>query len=325
MLCKRTASLLGNLMSAEQQEQLRAKSSEISKTLVQAVNEMNAISAESAVSNRTITDQSEIILRDSEANSGHIQSVSENMNTISENLKNLAKMSDEIQRLLKHSEEVTEENERSLAVAEKSMKEIYSYTDESMRVISELSAQSKQISDIIKVIEDISTQTDILAINASIEAAHAGAAGKGFSIVADEIHVLSDKTKESVKDIADIISRVTSNITNAVSAMEKNFSLTRDGMENMEMMKGSAEKISDSNTEIYSNVGYIADVISNVAQSGDEVTNRLADVSDNIVGNCKAVSSVSDTIKKNSKNIDTLDSMVKSIKEMSEQLSLLAG
>ncbi|MDE6727467.1 MAG: hypothetical protein K2J80_05955 [Oscillospiraceae bacterium] len=71
--------------------------------------------------------------------------------------------------------------------------------------------------------------------------------------------------------------------------MEQNFTLTREGMENMELIKASAEKLRSSNSEISRNVGHIAEVISSVAKSGDEVTSRLTGVSENIVNNYAAV------------------------------------
>ena len=324
MLCKRTASLLGNLMGAEQQEKLREKSKEISQALVNAVTEMDGISERSAESGKAMMMQSENIMRDTEANTEHIRSVGENMNTISENLRNLDNMSSEIEKLLKHSDEITAENNSSLSVAENGMKQIYACTDESMKIISSLSKQSQQISDIVLIIEDISLQTDILAINASIEAAHAGDAGKGFGVVSQEIGVLSSKIKGSIQEIGSIITSFTQNIKAAVSSMEQNFTLTREGMDNMKLIKTSAEKIEHSNREISKNVGHITELISDVARNGDEVTNRLNGVSQNITNNYTAISSVSETIRKNSESIAMMSSMVKDIREMSEQLETLA-
>lgn len=324
MLCKRTAALLGSLMSAEQQEQIREKSAEISNTLVAAVTEMDGISAHSAVSVKTAAAQSENVLRDSEENAEHIKSVGENMNAISENLKDLTGRSREIERLLEHSEKVTAENNSSMSVAESGMREIFKRTDESLKIIESLSKQSQRISEVVKMIEDISLQTDILAINASIEAAHAGEAGKGFSIVSDEIGVLSARTKSNADEISAIITQFTKDIATAVSSMEQNFTLTREGMENMELIKSSAEKLSRSNSEISENVGCITELISQVAESGDKVTNRLSDVSENILNNYNAVLSVSETIGQNSRDIESLSVLVKSIRELSEQLNALA-
>lgn len=325
MLCKRTAALLGSLMSAEQQEQLRQKSAEISNTLVATVAEMDAISAHSAVSGKNAAAESEHILRDSETNAEHIKSVGENMIAISENLQDLNSRSSEIERLLEHSDKVTEENNSSLSVAENGMREIFNRTDESLKIIESISEQSKRISEIVEMIESISVQTDILAINASIEAAHAGEAGKGFAVVSNEIGILSAKTKDSANEINAIITQFTAQITAAVSSMKQNFTLTGEGMENMKLIKSSAEKLSRSNSEISENIGYITELISQVAKSGDEVTNRLSDVAENISNNYTAVLSVSETIGQNSKDIQSLSTMVKNIRELSEQLNTMAS
>ncbi|MDE6579218.1 MAG: hypothetical protein K2K41_01625, partial [Ruminiclostridium sp.] len=324
MLCKRTAALLGSLMSAEQQEQIREKSAEVSNTLVKAVTEMDGISARSAESGKNAAAEYENVLRDSEANAEHIKSGGENMNAIAENLQNLNSRSCEIERLLNHSDEITAENNSAISLAEGSMKEIFDRTENTLKIIKELSKQSKRISEVVKMIEDISMQTDILAINAAIEAAHAGAAGKGFAVVSEEIGILSDRTKSSAGEIGTIISQFTNEFAEAVSSMEQNFTLTLEGMENMKRIKSLAENLSSSNSEISENVGYITDLISQVAESSDKVTGRLADVSENISNNYTAVLSVSETIMQNSRNIEAMSRLVKSIRELSEQLNALA-
>ncbi|MCM1298066.1 MAG: methyl-accepting chemotaxis protein [[Eubacterium] siraeum] len=202
---------------------------------------------------------------------------------------------------------------------------MFSRTEETMKTIESLSKQSKRISEIVKMIQNISTQTDILAINATIEAAHAGSAGKGFAVVSEEIGSLSDQTKSSAAEISRIIAQFTKDISATVSAMEQNFALTRQSMENMELIKSSADKLSRSNSEISENMGCITEIISHVAQSSDQVTNRLADVSENISNNYTAVISVSETIGQNSRDIESLSNLVKDIRLLSEQLSELAG
>lgn len=285
MLCKRTTTLLGNLMSAEQQELIREKTAQISETLVGAVKEIDEISEQTAQSGKAAALEAETVLCDSEKNAEHIRNVGENMGRISGNLQELDKI---------------------------------------MKIMNDLSAQSRHVSEIVQVIEDISSQTDILSINASIEASHAGEAGRGFSIVSQEISNLSMRTKESAKQIKEIISGFTVGIDSAVSAMEQSFTLVSDGTKNMERIKNSAEKIDSSNAEIIKNIEDIAGVISGVAKSGGEITDRLAEVSENIGNNYTSVSSVADTINRNSERAQALSGMVKSLKDVSEQLIAFA-
>lgn len=323
MLCKRTAAMLGSLMGAEQQRIMREKSLEMSRKLLETVTELDSISAAATEANHSIADESENVMRDSEANSEHIKSVEENMNIISENLRNLSEMSSSIAELAKRADEITADNDVKMTAASESMDEICKGTDESKAIIARLSEQSNQIIEIAEVITDISLQTNILALNAAVEAAHAGEQGKGFAVVADEIKKLSEQTKSAATEIGEIIMQVIDNISGTVDAMENNAELTREGMNSMEQMKASAEQISRSNREISRHIADMHKVIGDVAANGENVSRKLVSVSTNIENNCGAVQHVAAAIEENSAGTENLGYMVKNIKAMSEELEKL--
>ena len=324
MLCKRTASMLGSLMGAEQQRIMREKSLEVSERLLITVTELDKISAAATEANRSIADESENVMRDSDENFGHIKSVENNMNMISENLKNLSEMSGRIAELTKRADEITAENDEKMSAASASMDEICKGTDESREIIEKLSEQSNQIVEIAEVITDISMQTNILALNAAVEAAHAGEQGKGFAVVADEIKKLSEQTKTAASEIGEIIKQVTENISGTVLAMEKNAKLTREGMSSMEQVKASAEQISISNSEISKHIADMNSVIGDVSSNGENVSRKLVSVSSNIENNCGAVQHMAAAIEENSAGTENLGVMVKNIKAMAEELEKLS-
>ncbi|MGN0667444.1 MAG: methyl-accepting chemotaxis protein [Huintestinicola sp.] len=323
MLSSRTASMLGSLMGAEQQRILREKSLEVSERLIQTVTELDSISTAAAVANRSIADESGNVMKDSEDNFSHIKSVEESMNHISDNLRDLSEMSARIAELTKRADQITAENDSKMSAAAASMDEICKGTEESKEIISKLSEQSKKIVEIAEVISDISMQTNILALNASVEAAHAGEHGRGFSVVADEIKKLSEQTKEAASEIGEIIADVTQNISGTVEAMENNAVLTREGMNSMEEMKASAEQLSHSNREISVNISDMNSVIKNVADSGENVSKKLVSVSGNIANNCSAVQHMAAAIQENSAGTENLGFMVKNIRQMAGELEQL--
>lgn len=323
MLCKRTTIMLGNLMGAEQQKLMQEKSLEMSRKLLNTVEELDKIALASTEANRSISEESSNVMRDSDDNFEHIKSVEDNMNEISESLKKLSDMSHEIADLTSRADEITADNNHKIVLASQSMDEICRGSDESREIISRLSEQSKQIVDIAKVITGISTQTNILAINASIEASRAGEAGKGFSVVASEIKSLSEKTKTAAAEISVIIGEVTENISGTVSAMEKNSELTRQGLDNMNEMKRSAEHLSQSNNEISRNISEMNNVIGSVTEYGGKVSDKLVSVSRNIENNCGAVQHVAAAIEENSAGTENLGFMVKDIKNMAAELERL--
>lgn len=323
MLCKRTASMLGSLMGAEQQRLMQEKSTAMSHKLLGTVTELDKIAHSSAETNRNIADQSTAVMKDSEENFHHIKSVEDSMAEISENLRQLSQMSAEIGELTRRADEITAENNRKLEESSRSMDEISRGSDESREIISKLSDQSQQIVSIAKVITGISTQTNILAINASIEASRAGAAGRGFSVVAGEIKSLSEKTKTAAAEIGTIIGEVTQDIQAAVESMENSSALTRQGLESMNKMTESAEQLSRSNVEISRNIAEMNHVIASVAQSGSSVSDKLVSVSRNIENNCSAVQQVAAAIQENSAGTENLGFMVGDIKDMAQELEKL--
>lgn len=325
MLCKRTTSMLGSLMGAEQQRIMREKSLEVSEKLLTTVSELDRISSAAAEANTSIADDSERVMRDSDANFEYIKGVEESMTQISESLNRLSEMSSEIARLTKRADDITADNNDKMTQASESMEQIFTGTNESKEIILQLSDRSQRIVKIAKVITDISMQTNILAINASIEASRAGEAGKGFAVVASEIKKLSEQTKHAATEIGGIISEVTENINNTVSAMEKNVLLTKEGMESMEQVKASAEQISASTVEISKHISDMNGVIGAVAVNGASVSEKLGNVSVNIENNCSAVQHVAAAIEENSAGTQSLGFMVKDIKIMAEELEKLTS
>lgn len=323
MLSRRTASMIGSLMSAEKQKKMREKSLEVSQKLLETVTELDGISSSSAEANRSIAEESAEVMRGSDLNSAKITSVEESMRMISENLSKLEEMSGQIAALAADSERISGENDKLITNAYGSMNEVCKSTDESREIIGKLAEQSNQIVGIAKVITDISMQTNILAINASIEAARAGQYGKGFAVVAGEIGTLSGKTKTAAAEIGSIIKNITDDIAMTVESMKKNAELTRESMDFMEKIKQSAELVSSSSSGISSNITQINAIIGEAAESGESVSENITEVSGTIRENSSAIHHVAAAIEENSAGAETLGAMVKDISQMAAELEML--
>ncbi|MER1988055.1 MAG: methyl-accepting chemotaxis protein, partial [Solibacillus sp.] len=98
---------------------------------------------------------------------------------------------------------------------------IQSTVEETADSLTLLASRTTEIVNILKLVQDISDQTNLLALNAAIEAARAGEAGKGFAVVADEVKKLSEQTKQSVSDISRIAAEIENDTTTTVSSIQQ--------------------------------------------------------------------------------------------------------
>ena len=131
------------------------------------------------------------------------------------------------------------------------------------QAVSDLQEHSQNIGSVIDVIKTIAEQTNLLALNAAIEAARAGEQGRGFAVVADEVRTLAGRTQDSTAEIEEIISGVQEGVTRAVEVMNRS-------VNHAEEASGQAETIGTSLESVRTQVGRITDLGSQVATAAEQ-------------------------------------------------------
>nr|WP_321359322.1 methyl-accepting chemotaxis protein [Pseudomonas extremaustralis] len=157
-----------------------------------------------------------------------------------------------------------------------SIARLASEIDQSVRVINQLASDSQSISRVLEVIKSIAEQTNLLALNAAIEAARAGEQGRGFAVVADEVRTLARRTQHSTEEIEQMISRLHDGVAAAVKAMGTSHEMASGTV-------GQSEKVQQALENILGAAGSIVDQNQQIAAAVEQQTAVAHDIDRNIV------------------------------------------
>ncbi|WP_373480377.1 methyl-accepting chemotaxis protein [Geminocystis sp.] len=229
-------------------------------------------------------------------------------------LNSVQMMTDSIQRVAENAREAEEVARSSSVTALKGgdavertvagILQIRETVSETTRKVKRLAEASQQISTIVAVISQISSRTNLLALNASIQAARAGEAGRGFAIVADEVRQLADRSAKSLQEIEQIVLQIQTETGSVMTAMEEGIQQVRDVTERSEQAKRSLEDIiqvsnridalvrsitadTDEQRENSRGVAKVMQAVELTAQATSQESQRVAGSLQNLVGIAK--------------------------------------
>jgi methyl-accepting chemotaxis protein len=162
--------------------------------------------------------------------------------------------------------------ERTVSV----MGQIAGKVQESAKTVECLGERGDQIGAIIGTIEDIADQTNLLALNAAIEAARAGEQGRGFAVVADEVRALAERTTRATKEIGEMIKAIQRETKGAVAVMEQ-------GVQQVETGMVEAAKSGDALCDILVQINDVAMQVNQIATAAEEQTATTSEISNNMI------------------------------------------
>ena len=177
---------------------------------------------------------------------------------------------------------IAKEGEHIVDKSVSEVKDIAATVSESSKVMVSLGERSRQIGDIIRVISEIADQTNLLALNAAIEAARAGEQGKGFAVVADEVRKLAERTAKATSEIGSMIGAIQEEVQKSVTSMDEVSKMVGTGVEFSTQTGEALHKIVSSVSELQMMVQQIA-----------SATEEMSATSEQISGDIMAVANVS--------------------------------
>ena len=176
----------------------------------------------------------------------------------------------------KDATDITERGQERIRVAVEHVQGLAARIHETAEFMSKLEGEAKNVTSVIDVIRGVAEQTNLLALNAAIEAARAGEQGRGFAVVADEVRTLASRTQQSTGDIQGMLSKLQSGVQHVVTAMGNSEVLTGDAVT-------SAKDAGQSLAGINAAVREIADMTTQIATAAEEQSSVTSEIDKNLV------------------------------------------
>lgn len=186
--------------------------------------------------------------------------------------------------------------------------------DKSTQSVNALQNSSDKIRDIVNVISEIAEQTNLLALNAAIEAARAGEQGRGFAVVADEVRGLASRTQKATFEISDLVNGTQEDVANVTSSMEQVSGQVSSGVELSNQVSEFLAQIVQSVDSLENRLGGVSHATTEMATASGEVEQNINDVASHSDGVNKIASDVSTQAEKLSDMSSSVSSLVKHFK-----------
>jgi len=205
------------------------------------------------------------LLAASDEQSREIRSTGDAVLTMARQISDVSGSAAESAVVARQSLTAAEDGQRAVQNSIAGMNEIRDQIQETSKRIKRLGESSQEIGEIIELISDITEQTNVLALNAAIQAASAGEAGRGFSVVAEEVQRLAERSGEATKQIGALVRTIQTDTQDAVSAMEKSTEGVVEGA-----------KLSDAAGQSLSNIGRVSRQLAELIEAISRRTSQQA-------------------------------------------------
>lgn len=298
-------------------ERLLVKVTEITRQLADASQILVGTSQSESASTQELSAISETLLASSSSMIEKTEKSQTNLSSLEASSRDMGEKMQNVDSISKGLVDISESNEQALNELLAVSKRVEESTNETKKVTDKLLLESSEIGKTLDIINEIAESINLLALNASIEAARAGEAGRGFAVVAQEVGHLAESTKDSLKNVSDVVTRVQNGTENVSKIMNENTTQqlaqnkligeTVEGIRSMmDLLKQSVEAIGQADTICMNQNNIISETVSineDIAECILNENREFTNITNMVQGNTAEITEIS-------KQVEVIDNMI---------------
>lgn len=300
----------------------------VAENLAASSQEAKAINDETVQSMNQLKQTLDAVLVDMEFQNQSVAETSEILSGTSQTLSEFVESAQKMNVSASHGRE-------ALSVSNTAFIKVEEQAKSAAHHIEELDTTANQIGSIVTAIEDIAEQTNLLALNAAIEAARAGEHGRGFAVVADEVRKLAEQSRDATHKISDLVSKVSDLVSTSVEAIELTYREVQNGASSMKTTEGALEellqdidgvtqKLKSIESANLQSIEMMEKTVRISQESKDRAAEQLASRTSELLVSVQAVAEFSEQNAMQSEevmsNADSVETSVQTLARMAEEL-----
>ncbi|MFC4411705.1 methyl-accepting chemotaxis protein [Chungangia koreensis] len=266
-----------NVMASNMQQMLR-KIGEVSVTVAKQGEELAAAALETKTGATQITATMQEMAGGSEVQANSAAELASVMGIFSERVSEANEKGDRVHDYSTSVLSMTSTGSQMMDESKEQMETINELVKDAVLKMEGLDAETQEITQLVSVIQDVAAQTNLLALNAAIEAARAGEQGKGFAVVADEVRKLAEQVSSSVTDITEIVTKIQTESNMVAKSLKGGYAEVEKGTEQIAETGNTLNEITSSVTRMVADITEVSENLTTLAANTQQMNNSIEEI-----------------------------------------------